>query len=485
MKVMNSDIKQNKSLLDMPSIWLKAMLWLVLLFIGFTMLPEMALAQAAPPGTCTTDPQFVIPDPPAGQGILSAIATNVKLILESISQDMFLAIVNDGGFRQIVNILITLYIAIYGILFTFGMVQITVYDFIMRMVKIGVVAMLITASAWSFFNNNVVQFFNDGTDDIINEVTAIAISGISDQFDPGDPSATPFATLDLAISKAVSAKMAVTLLAMIFTGPYGLLFGILLLVSLMSFIRSLFMAIWVYLMGLVLRTLLFGIAPIFICCLLFNRTRHLFDGWLNQVVNSCLQPIFLFIFFAFFVALIGASIDQILTVPVCWTEAQESLRGTPFHTHYWRFTIDQGSGYEPYGGLWSWTGTDNPGSPIFPIDIMVILILLMLAELAGRFNRVVLMIASDIAGASTNLASMQGALSDWFSPTKSKQDNLAAGMAAKKSAKTPPSAAGRAGGNRGGSPLEQLQGQVQEKGIMGTLREQIDSMSTAFRNRPK
>ena len=65
-------------------------------------------------------------------------------------------------------------------------------------------------------------------------------------------------------------------------------------------------------------------------------------------------------------------------------------------------------------GKWDFNGPQSGAGPIFPIDILGILVLVMLADLASRFNSIVTLIASDIAGASTNFSAMQGALGDWF-----------------------------------------------------------------------
>ena len=384
------------------------------------MIPDAAMADNMPPGTCTTDPPFQTdpitepgdPSEPA-QGLISTIVYNIQSILDDIMGTLYQSIVTNYSFTSTVGAAVSLYILIYGILFTFGMVQITVYDFIMRMIKIGFIVLLLSPNSWEFFKDHVVYFFNEGTNDIISKVVSIAINGV-----PGTNPGSPFIALDSAITKAVSAKMAVTLQATAFTGPYGIIYVLLLLACLGAFVKALLTALWVYLMSLVLRTLLFGLAPIFLACLLFNRTRHLFDGWLNQVVNACLQPILLFIFFAFFAKLIEASIDQILYVPVCWTEAAESVRGTPFNMHYWRYGVHNEVGnFEPYGGGWSFTGPQDAAyeGRIFPLDLIAVLVFFMLAQLANRFNGVILMVARELAGATTDLSTMQGAFSEWFS----------------------------------------------------------------------
>lgn len=365
---------------------------LPLLLIIFV--PSLAHAQTfMPDGTCSNDPQFdIVPQ----YGIISAIVNNIANILNSIAGSMYLGIVGNSGFINAVRVAVTIYVAVYGMLFTFGMVQITLYDFVIRLIKISILTTLIAPNSWGFFFYTVVNFFNGGTDELISVVTSISVGNA--------PTGNPFVTLDWAIAMATSAKMAVTLLAIFGTGPYGFFIGILLVMSLGSFLKSLVQAMWVYLMSLTLKTLLFGLAPIFIACLLFTRTKHIFDGWLNQVVNASLQPILLFAFFSFFSALVHQSIYNLLQRPVCWTEWAESLRGSPFSEHFWRFTDQYGA---PYGGTWSFTGSQT--GEIFPIDIISVLILLILAELAGRFNHVVIEVARDLAGAATNLSGMHGA----------------------------------------------------------------------------
>ena len=391
--------------------------WLMMLLcVASILVPDMSFAQSSQPpvvphGTCTTDPQFEIPTPAAGGGLISTIVTQIRLVLDQVSQALFQTITGDFGFRYALTATATLYIMFYAVMFTFGMVQITLHDFSLRMIKVGIIALLMSPDAWNAFSVTVVQFFNAGTDEFINSIMAVALNTTV------APGAAPFAVVDDALSKAVSAKMAVTLMAAFFTPPYGPIFGFLIALGLGTFVRTVMTAAWVYLMSLILKSLLFGLAPIFLSFILFARTRYLFEGWLNQIVNATLQPILLFTFFAFFVKLIEASIDNIFINPVCWTEWGDSLRGSPFSVHYWRFALcdSPGGSCEPFGGKWNWNGAQTSGGgPIFPIDIIGVLVLVMLADLATRFNSIVMMIASDLASASTNLAGMQGALSDWF-----------------------------------------------------------------------
>ncbi|MDX2113545.1 MAG: type IV secretion system protein [Alphaproteobacteria bacterium] len=430
-----------------------------------------------PKGTCTFDPQFALPQEviTPGNGIISNIVTDVKSVLTATIIPMYQNIISSPSFTGPVTVALTLYIAIYGILFTFGMVQVTVYDFFIRMLKFGVIAgFIISAEGWAsevFWILN--DFFVEGTDAIIAEATTIMVGGVRQPYNE----AQPFAALDALLATAISSRMAVTILATIFTGPYGLVFAILILLSLGAMMRAFLSAIWIYLMGLVLKMLLIALAPIFITFLLFDRTRHLFDGWLNQMVNACLQPIFVFIFFAFFVSLLKASIDNILKTPVCWTEWMESVRGTPQAFHYWRFAVKNKNGdWEAYSGTYNFDGiADDPKAPIFPIDIMAVLIFLVLAELASRFNNVVVMIASEIASASARLSDFQGPMSDWLNRGGGSGGASASAAAAGVGSRPIP-------GGSSAASMSSSKASIASKGMMGAaedgIRERISMLSS-------
>ena len=404
--------------------------WLVLVILCFGLWPanEAHAAkkyQDIPAGTCTTQNGygFEIPVLKPNEGLISGIVRTLTLPLEQMARLMFNAITNNPGYQNVLRIASSIYVAIFGIFFMFGMIQITVHDLFMRFIKLGIINVLLSANSWDFFYTVVVRFFNDGVTKIIEFITAVGYSNTLGGF----PAATgdPFFPMDQALITVVSTKMVVTLIATFFTGPYGMVIGFILLMSLGSFLKSIFQALWVYVMALVIRTLMFGLAPIFLACMLFSRTRHLFEGWLNQIVNSSLQPIFLFTFFTFFVTLLGASISLLLQRPVCLMPAEIQL-GTPQVWNTWRFAIRDciGNGtsgigdWIPSDAKWDFNGLDaeykscNP--EIHPIGILLPIMIWILADLAGRFMQIVLDIAKDLANASTDMTMGADQIGAWF-----------------------------------------------------------------------
>ncbi len=394
-----------------------------------------ALAQGVPPGVCTSDPTF---DASTNTGIVSAIIDSIRDILYGtqgnggVAQQLFHNITGantgfNNGFFQALAAAVSLYIIIYGISFMLGIVQTTVVDFAMRVIKISVVALLVTPAAWNWFYGTVGVFFHEGADWLIATTLAFVAT-------TGGGSGSPFALIDQAVAQALSAKMFVTLMATFTTGPYGLLIGLLMFVSLGTFVASLFQAIWVYLMALVVRAFLFGIAPIFIPMVLFSKTQHLFFNWLNQVVNTMLQPVFLFTFLSFFLMLMQAAMAKILGVPVCLVPGTGLFRGTPMDEQLWRFKVND----SPYGGAWGWNGPiDFPGVG-FPINITDVLVFLILVQLAWRFNSVALNVAREISSAAMNL-NMQGAFSSFLDPSQRFGFGKGGGLMGGKALTKPPS----------------------------------------------
>jgi type IV secretory pathway VirB6-like protein len=352
-------------------------------------MPPSAVAQSlteplptGPTSTCTNNDAVFDPDDSGSPGIVDNIVKQVEEELNSISQNMFNTISGSGNFQSAVGAMVVLYISIYGIFFAFGMASESVYLFTLRVIKIVLLALLINGGAWALFNEYVVKFFDTAVKDLI-DVVSTSVSGAA-----GVPTDKPIGVLDGAINKAFSAKMIVHLAAMATTGMYGAVHALFAAWALVSLAGSFLLAIWIYLMSLVMRTLLFGLAPIFLACLLFERTKPIFLGWVNQIISVCLQPIFLFTFLSFFLTLIGSAMDSMLVMPVCWTEVADTARATPFQTILPRFTIFDSSGnLAIYKGDWYWQGaeTGDPNAPkiLYPVDILALADILP-AHTAGR-----------------------------------------------------------------------------------------------------
>lgn len=376
-----------------PRLWSLCLLGAILCLCLFAC-PDAAYAQSSniPDNICTDDSVF---DPPPGSNkIVSVVADNLKTILLSMAQTMYNGIISQATFVEVVAGLITLYVVIYGLLFALGLVEITIYDFLGRMIKVAIVGYLVSPGSWAFFMFYLNGIVVEGGNQLIGIMAGSGLGGVT-----GLSGSSPFTAIDDVVGNVTSARMSISMGGMLFSGPYGPAFFGLIYLSVGLFVKALLQAMWVYIMSMVMLTFLFGTAPVFIACLLFSRTKYLFDGWMNQLVNAVLQPTLLFTFFAFFSALVNYTVEKIMSVQWCWIVVNR-IDGSGAVERMWRAKHNN----TLYKGEWDWQGSDAPTmNVVFPIDIIDIITFVILAQLCGSMGQIVLNIAKNIAGASTDL----------------------------------------------------------------------------------
>lgn len=347
---------------------------------------------------CTdTNPQdFAV----VSMGVITSLSNEITTTLRSLSSRMFTGIAQGLSQSGLIKNLCMLYILIYGVLFMFGAAQMSLYDFIVRMAK--VYAVLAITYNGAFLYSLMYRIFETGTEELIDAVVASMYGGTG---------GGALGAMDNLLNITFSPKMMVIIAAIATTGTYGPILFIIISTSINSIISSILNAMWVYLMAKVVRCLLFGVAPIFIACVLFQKTRDLFNGWLNQLVNSCLQPVLLFAFFAFFIHVMVDVINVIAgpKVNVCRVTASDIATASYVDTKWWRFKVDINGQSVPYEYAWGPDGPLKIGNnqpPPFPIDVYTIAVLFILAELGSRLNGIVMSIASGISNASAQFGSL-------------------------------------------------------------------------------
>lgn len=406
-------------------------------FIGLLLLamwPDAALAQTGE--TCTTEATYQVSTTP----MISRIAETIQNALVGASQAMFDNIRQTQGMTGIVFSILTLYFAIFGVLFMTGMVELNAGDVIIRVIKATVILILFTPQGWTLVDNILGGFFRDGTNQLIDNISqvmlqpfqTVTVIGVDNcgwtppPTAPAGANPPPLFILDCAAQQIFSLKFATTVLASLGTGPYGIIFTILLVVGMIMFIGAVGQAVWIFFMFWVVNTLLLGLAPIFITFMLFSKTRFLFDGWMQQLVNYSLQPIFMFSFLGLFVSLIFTSLSNILIVEKCWTTFLNII-GTNVEVHFWRFMrrtnpTQYTSSQVPDSRSMDFDGPAmrQPNEPVFPIDIMDVLIFVLLCSIAWRFSTFVVYIAKEISGGFMMLTQLPGSLSHWFEATRSR-----------------------------------------------------------------
>lgn len=219
----------------------------------------------------------------AGSGIAASL-TAVDCIAGEVSEQAFSRLA-DGPFGPVVTILLTLFVAFFGIALMLGRSNLSIRVLVPKMMTVG----LVVVSSTSFFAFSTVFYnlFILGPDWITGVITGSQDSA----------TATFAQKLDVVFLAVQNASNGIEDIDM-FTPPGMMWMGATLL--LLGTVGLLVTAR----IGL---ALLLAIGPIFVVMALFNGTRGLFTGWLKGVVMLALTPIF---------AVIGGSIMLEMAVPI-------------------------------------------------------------------------------------------------------------------------------------------------------------------------
>ena len=347
------------------------------------------------------------PNATVTSGTLADIYTFIKTVVNDATKKLFNAFTNSQAYQTAVSAALVLMVVFFGVGFTIGVVQVSFGQVLTRLVKIAVVGAIISPGGWTFFNNYVVTFFADGTDDLIKTVMAIGTGS-----GPAPAGATPFYQLDNIVTFILQPQTIILVLGSLFAGgPFALGMGGLLIMCLWSFFKMVVGALQTYAISYVARALILGVAPIFFVFLLFERTKNLFTSWVNALVNLSLRPILLFTFLSFFMVMIQSAATDMLGVELCWSSYSGSLQGTSNQPSFWRFQDpktkalmqSQLSWKGPVECMFTGKQVDGKACAPFPINIIDILSFLILVYLAQRFTSVIDQICSELSNAFVSL----------------------------------------------------------------------------------
>lgn len=344
------------------------------------------------------------------KGILTQIYDFIKEIVDDATKTIFKSFVQNSNYQMAVYAATVLSVALFGVFFTIGLVQLTAGQVLMRLIKIGVIFSVVSPGGWGFFNDIVVNFFNNGTDEIVTGVIRIAAGGGSIP-----PDASPFYQLDKLGEFLINPQTLTMILGSLTSGPFGMGMGALSMMAFGAFLKMLIDALRSYAICFVVRSLLLGLAPIFIVFLLFERTKQLFNTWLNSLISCSLQPILLFTFLAFFTVMLESATKNMFSAELCFAEFEQAV-GSTNRISGWRFKSADGSeilidentwrgnlscllrGSAPAGGATPTGGAAaTPDCPEFPIKILDVLTFLMLVFLASRFAEVIDRVANELS----------------------------------------------------------------------------------------
>ena len=217
------------------------------------------------------------------------------------------------NFFSYIKAILTLYIMLYGASFLLGIVKINQTDLVIRVVKISIVAGLLNDSTFEFFNSYVFDFVTGFSDNIISNMSGYSM------FSGATSVSNPFMFLNEVMSKIfLSSTFSAQMMAMLSMGFGGLIYFILVFVTICIIVVVLLKAIAIYLMAFMAIAVLIGLAPLFLTFILFERTWYLFDHWLKFMFRYMLEPVIMLAGIIILTQLFTIYLDQVVGYSVCW-----------------------------------------------------------------------------------------------------------------------------------------------------------------------
>lgn len=232
-------------------------------------------------------------------------------LVDEIMERIYKGITSNDDYLAGVRAVLALVIIFFALSYMLGMVRDIRSEFVIKVLKIGVVAVMLTPASWDFFYNNLFTLFFNGAAEVSNMILG-SVPLVA--YDPQSPWYSVDYTLGLLLNDATSAKIWSLLLSNI----VGILYIILLYASVILFFFSLLKAVIVYLSAYVAMACLLVVFPFFILFWLFGKTKELMEEWFAQMMAWSMQLIILFATLGMFLYIITYFMQQTLGFKVCW-----------------------------------------------------------------------------------------------------------------------------------------------------------------------
>ncbi|WCR59373.1 MAG: hypothetical protein PG978_000809 [Wolbachia endosymbiont of Ctenocephalides felis wCfeF] len=209
--------------------------------------------------------------------------------------------------RSTIVSLLVLYIVLYTLYYFFGLTHVSIYEFLIICVKIGIITQLLRDNSWDFFYNNAFSIFINTPRQLIEVANFRGTTS------------NVFEFLDLPLNRFLSAHSVLLIISLIFSGPLGIVSFCLVIWGLIIVVLSIFNALFSFVTSIAIIALLLSLTPIFIICLLFTYTRQMFHSWVKNLARFAIHPVVLLIFISLVSQVMDYIIYSVFNFEVCTT----------------------------------------------------------------------------------------------------------------------------------------------------------------------
>ncbi len=254
---------------------------------------------------------------------LGGITRSIHNILYGNSVDTtFGAVVNvykglfESSFIQLIHAILVLYIAIYSLFYMIGLIKTPYFQAFTMLLKISLVLVMTSPDSWDFFYKYLFSIFINGTESLMGIFTQSMQSydnqGIQNY-------SQNFIFIDSLLFRFIQSETWIQIFAIAISGPIGFIFAGAIIWGSLTLFAAVFIGVITYFISIVMIALLLCISPIFILCILFKKTKAIFDSWIKTLMHTAIQPVALFIVIALLEQIMNGATHALFNYDVCQT----------------------------------------------------------------------------------------------------------------------------------------------------------------------
>ncbi|MBT5827632.1 MAG: hypothetical protein HOH73_01995 [Alphaproteobacteria bacterium] len=254
------------------------------------------------------------------KNILQSKFEDTGIFADEYRESFYESLIAEGStFQSLLLIAMTLYIALTAATFLLGLTQITQTDLLFRVLKIGLIYTLLTPGSWEYFSY-FIKIFEEGSVELSSIIAGSFLDIDSSDTTLGlEPEDIIYGLIDEIVDLFFQPPIHFKISAVFFSPIFiGVILFVLIYYALFLVLYAIGKSIILYFIIKLVFVMLFMVGPIFIVFSLFERTKGMFDNWLNMVISYSIQLLFLFITIAFFSYLIVDIFYQMFFYGVCW-----------------------------------------------------------------------------------------------------------------------------------------------------------------------
>ncbi|WP_339046462.1 type IV secretion system protein [Candidatus Mesenet endosymbiont of Agriotes lineatus] len=299
-------------------------------------------------------------------------------------------IIKNSSFISLTKVTLLLYVTLYSLFYLLGMFRASQAEMASLIVKISIIIILIGPNSWIFFNTYLFPLFTKAPIELINIMTGQQSSN------------TDFKFLDLSLYRFALPQTWLQILSLLFTGPVGWIAVFLIFWGLIMLIGCLFEAVMLYFISIIMVALLLSMAPMFIICILFQRTKAIFDSWIKLLAQVAMQPVVVFASIAMLNQAMTGVLYGLFNFDICTAcvlQPSIDLKITEIKFCLLEFFLPLG--FSPVSTVYDHLHDADNGLISFmgiPIPIINIMMFVILAHAMKSFVQVAGTIASSIFG---------------------------------------------------------------------------------------